>query len=87
MKFYIPIKPNKWGFKLHLLCDEDISYAYNILLDSGKDKKEYFDFEDTNRPLAENIVLKLLESINDNKKRNVYFDGWYSSIGLMQKLL
>ena len=36
MKFYIPMKPHKWGFKLHLLCDADTSYDYNILLDPSK---------------------------------------------------
>lgn len=79
MKFYIPMKPKKWGFKLHLLCDADTFYVYNILFD-------YFDFEDYSKLLAENIVLKLLEVINDNRQRNIYFDGWYSSINLMKKL-
>ena len=46
MKFYIPMKPHKRGFKLYLLCDADISYVYNILFDPGKNNKEYFDFED-----------------------------------------
>ena len=61
MKFYIPMKPHKWGFKLHLLCDADTSYVYNILFDPGKNNKEYFDFEDYSRPLVDNIVLKLFE--------------------------
>ena len=41
MKFYIPMKPHKWGFKLHLLCDADIFYVYNILFDPSKNNKEY----------------------------------------------
>ena len=76
MKFYIPMKPHKWGFKLHLLYDADTSYVYNILFDPGKNNKEYFYFEDYSRLLAENIVLKLLEVIDDNRQRNIYFDGW-----------
>ena len=67
MKFYIPMKPHKWGFKLHLLCDADTSYVYNILFYPGKNNKEYFDFEDYSRPLGEKIGLKLLETIDDNK--------------------
>lgn len=31
-------------------------------------------------------VLKLLEVIDDNRQRNIYFDGWFSSINLMKKL-
>lgn len=80
MKFYIPMKPHKWGFKLHLLYDADTSYVYNILFDPGKNNKEYFDFEDDGKPLAENIVLKLLEAIKDNKQRNVI-----STAGFHQK--
>ena len=36
--------------------------------------------------MAENIALKLLEVIDDNRQRKIYFDGWYSSINLMKKL-
>ena len=36
--------------------------------------------------MADNIALKLLEVIDDNRQRNIYFDGWYSSIKLMKKL-
>ena len=28
MKYYIPIKPHKWGFKIHMLCDSDRKYLY-----------------------------------------------------------
>ena len=31
MKFYIPMNPHKWGFKIHLLCDSDTHYLYTIL--------------------------------------------------------
>ena len=37
MKFYIPMKPHKWGFKIHLLCDPNTKYLYNMLFDPGKD--------------------------------------------------
>ena len=80
------MKLHIWGFKLHLLCDVDTSYVYNILFGPGKNNKEYFDFEDYSRLLTENIILKLLEVIDDIRQRNIYFDGWYSSINLMKKL-
>lgn len=87
MKSYIPMKPHKWGFKLHLLCVADTSYVHNILFYPWKEWQRVFWFWRLySKPLAENIVLKLLEIINDYKPRNVYFDGWYSSINLMKKL-
>jgi len=85
MKFYIPMKPNKWGFKIHLLCDSDTHYLYNMLFDPGKVGKEFIQF-DENYSLSENIVLKLLSCLKDNKQRNLFCDGWYSSISLMKKL-
>ena len=85
MKFYIPMKPHKWGFKIHLLCDSDTNYLYNMLFDPGRAGKDFINNEGCDS-LSESIVLKLLEPINDKKKRNIFFDGWYSSIGLMRKL-
>ena len=85
MKFYIPMKPYKWGFKIHLLCDSDTNYLYNMLLDPGRIGKDFIYFED-NCSLAESVVLRLLSAIDDKKQRNLFFDGWYSSISLMKKL-
>ncbi len=45
MKFYLPSKPHKWVFKLHLLCDSDQNYSYDILLDPGKEKKNTISLE------------------------------------------
>ena len=41
MKFYIPMKPHKYGFKIHLLCDSDTHYLYNMLFDPGRGGKEH----------------------------------------------
>ena len=85
MKFYIPMKPHKWGFKIHLLCDSDTHYLYNMLFDPGKSGKDFIYLDDT-CSVSESIVLRLLSCINDRKQRNVFCDGWYSSISLMKKL-
>ena len=79
MKFYIPMKPHKWGFKIHLLCDSDTHYLYNMLFDPGKYGKEFLHF-DKNDSLYESIVLQLFPYIKDNKQRNLFFDRWYLSI-------
>ena len=56
MKFYLPMKPHKWGFKIHLLCDSKSNYLYKAIFDPSAKNKEYI-YSDTNAPLAENIVL------------------------------
>ena len=45
-----------------------------------------FYFYEDNKTIAESIVLRLLKPLNDGKKRNIFFDGWYSSISLPYKL-
>lgn len=85
MKFYIPMKPYKWGFKIHLLCDSNTNYLWDCFFDPGKDSKDFVYFED-NPSVTESIVLRLISKITDNKERNIFFDGWYSSISLLNKL-
>ena len=52
-----------------------------MLFDPGKAGKDFI-----NSSLAESVVLRLLTYIKDNKQRNLFYDGWYSSISLMKKL-
>ena len=42
MKFYIPMKPHKWGFKIHLLYNSGTHYLYNMI--PGKYGKEFLYF-------------------------------------------
>ena len=74
MKFYIPMKPHKWGFKIHLLSNSDTHYLYNMIFVPGKYAKEFLYF-DKNDFISESIVLQLLSCINDNKQRNLFFNG------------
>lgn len=82
MKFYLPSKPHKWGFKLHLLCDSNSDYVYNILFDPGKEFKNLILKAD--HTFTESVVLKLLEHIGGD--HHIFMDSWYSSISLARKL-
>ena len=84
MKFYMPMKPKKWGFMIHCLVDTDSGFLYNCLFDPGEDHKYLIIFDETKK-YAESIVLKLIEVL-DKRQRNIYFDGWYSSISPMNEL-
>ena len=68
-----------------MLFDTDSKYLYNLYFDLGKLGKDLIYFE--KKPIiTESIVLRLLSPIKDNNQRCVFFDGWYSSISLMEKL-
>ena len=56
-----------------------------MLFDPGKEGKDSIIYEN-NPSIAQSIVLRLLSYINDDKKRNIFFEGWCSSIELMNKL-
>ena len=50
---------------------------WDCFFDPGKDNKDFVFFDDN---------PSVRESLSDNKERNMLFDGWYSSISLLNKL-
>jgi hypothetical protein len=83
MKFYLPSKPYKWGFKLHLLCDSNSDYVYNIIFDPGKVNKEIITNDHDS--LTDSIVLNLVEDL-ENNGHTLLFDSSYSGANLEEKL-
>ena len=49
MKFYIPSKPTKWGFKLHVLAEAKSGYCLQVLLDPGKEFNHLIDNKDNSK--------------------------------------
>ena len=78
MKFYMSVKPTKWGFKMHSLVDSKTHYLYDIIFVPGKNYKELFaPYKE--RTFSYQIVINLV----DNLPRNgftLFFDSCYSSI-------
>ena len=79
MKQYLPLKPVKRGFKVWVMadalngyfCDFDVYVAASGVRECG---------------LGENVVLKLSEAITGHYHQ-VYFDNYFTTIPLVQKLL
>ena len=82
MKFYLPMKPIKWDFKIHILVDCIIVIFVPVFQVLERIIK-IIQFE--NNSYTESIVSKLLEKL-ENTNRCIYFDSWYSSISLCKKL-
>ena len=82
--FYMPAKPTKWGFKLHCLVDSKTHFFYNFIFDPGQNYKNLL-IEDEEISFTENIVLSLLQKL-EGKGHRVFFDSWYSSVSLIEKL-
>lgn len=80
-KQYIPSKSHKYGVKFYKLCTID-GYTHNLIVYAGKnDPNESKEFSH-----SENIVLKLLESLDSSEGRILYADNFYSSIPLVRRL-
>ena len=45
----MPMKPKKWGFKIHCLVDAESCFLYNCLFDPGKDHKDLIIFDETKK--------------------------------------
>ena len=78
MKYYIPAKPKKLGFKLHLLAESSTIYCYKLMLDY----KSLLLKEEDNDKLSENIVLTLVETLKD-QGYILYLDSWLGIIRLI----
>ena len=74
MKFFMPNKPTKWGFKIHCLVDENTNYLYNLILDPGKDYK-YFIQNEYKEKLTESIVLNLLKDLENPEEKYILIVG------------
>lgn len=82
LRQYMPKKPNKWGYKIFVLCD-DKGIVYNFEVFTGKIQPH------PNLPdlgASSNIVLRLSDVIPKHKNYLLYFDNWFTSLALMAEL-
>ena len=93
MKFYIPSKPHKWGFKLHLLSESSTGYTSKVLMDPGRKRENLIGNNDENISnnnekilKSEKILLELLDNNYRYKGYHLYIDSWYTSITSIEKL-
>lgn len=81
---YMPAKPHKWGTKLFVLCDSTgFSYAFEVYSGAGD------NMIPDNAPdlgAASNVVVRLSSIIPDNVNHIIYFDNFYTSLGLLTYL-
>lgn len=83
LKQYLPNKPNKWGYKIFILCDTK-GLVHNFEIYTGKIS-----------PVAGcpdigasgNIVLQLAQVVERDQNNILYFDNWFSSLKLLAALM
>ena len=79
MKQYLPLKPVKRGFKVWVMADALSGYFcdFDVYVGACGEREG---------GLGENVVLKLSEALSGHHHQ-VYFDNYFTTIPLVQKLL
>ncbi|CAK1593285.1 unnamed protein product [Parnassius mnemosyne] len=81
LKQYLPNKPQKWGFKLFVLCNLS-GFAYRFIIYSGKEANEGSS-NSQNLGVVGQTVMNLLSVVPRQRNHIVYFDNYYTSLPLM----
>ena len=78
LKQYMPLKPVKWGYKVHCLCGAD-GVVYDFIIYTGK--IEPLSGE-PDLGASSNVVVNLAETIPNDANHLLYFDRWFTSVPL-----
>jgi hypothetical protein len=79
-KMFMKGKPVRFGFKAWCLCSSD-GYLFNAIPYAGRD-----DYVDYDLGLGASVVLQLLQVVEEPIEHAVYFDNFFTSYKLLQKL-
>lgn len=81
---YMPNKPHKWGFKIFTLCDSSgFCYSFEIYTGAGDNK---IPEGAPDLGAASNVVVRLSKHIPNFLNHIIYFDNFYTSLGLITYL-
>ena len=82
LKQYMPLKPVKWGYKVHCLCGED-GIMYDFVIYKGKIEPLS---DEPDLGASSNIVVNLARTILNDLNHLLYFDRWFTSLPLQTHL-
>ena len=80
MKQYMKKKPHNWGFKV-LARAGTSGIIYDFELHTVKSMQLPGEFG-----VSGNVVLRLIQNLNAASNFKVFFDNWFSSVGLVECL-
>lgn len=79
-RLYIPSKPEKYGIKIIMMCDNSTKYVLNAIPYAGKGTVP------ENIPAAAYFVEELVKCVRGSH-RNITTDNWFTSLPLMKNLV
>ena len=75
---YMPLKPDKRGIKMWMLCTSQLGYTLNFDVYSGKNTK----MKRSGKGLGYDVVFHLIECLK-KPGHDLYFDRFFTSVDLM----
>lgn len=82
LKQYLPKKPHKWGFKLFVRAGvSGLCYDFEVYVG-----KHPADETASGLGMAADVVLRLTASIPQPRNSKLYFDNYFASVPLIEKL-
>ncbi|KAJ8882114.1 hypothetical protein PR048_018602 [Dryococelus australis] len=78
-KIFIPLKPDKYGIKILMMCDSKTFYMLNAQVCTGKDSTP------KGIPVAEYYFTEMNKPIHGTNI-NCTFDNWFTSVPLAKKI-
>lgn len=79
MKQHMPLKPNRWGYKMFVLAGGESGIYYDFIFYTGKGEKSEHCF-------CTKIVLELCETVPRRINHKLYCDNYYTTIALQVEL-
>ena len=80
MKQYFKKKPYKWGFRVFARAGTS-GIVYDFEVYTAKSMQLLGEFG-----VSGNVVLRLIQNLNAASNFKVFFDDWFSSVGLIKCL-
>ncbi|GBP34211.1 hypothetical protein EVAR_30764_1 [Eumeta japonica] len=82
---YLPKKPNKWGFKLHVLCDlMGHAHKFKVYYSGQLNSEKLPDEPDLGA--TGNVVVRLLRGVPKRQNHIIFFDNFCTSLPLVVSL-
>lgn len=87
IKVYMPKKPYKWGFKLHVLSGSHSGFCYFFEIFTGSENDACNRLpSEKDLGASANIVIRLLRIVPDFQNHIVCFDNYFSTLPLIAEL-
>lgn len=87
IKQYMPKKPYKWGFKLHVLSGSHSGFCYFFEIFTGQENDACNRLpNETDLGSSANIVIRLLRIVPEFQNHIVCFDNYFSTLPLVAQL-